>query len=97
MKTLRTTEGEEIYKNSPKGNLWDEPYIVKTPHYRIIQNKFPYDKICDEHLLLITKHSVAYALKKAYEYAEVNKFKTILLNTSLAQSIPDVVHVHIIR
>lgn len=95
--SLRTDEGEEIYRNSTRGNLWDEPFIFKTKGYRIIKNKFPYDKICDEHLLLITKHSVDYALKKAIEYAEKNKFRTILLNTSLAQSVPEIVHVHIIR
>lgn len=101
MKTLRSTKGEAIYrKHREKGllqSLWDVKPLYLHREYRIIKNAFPYDRIHSESVILITNHPIDKAFEYAKEYAEKHGYHQVLWNTSLAQSVPDTVHLHILK
>lgn len=101
LETYRTEKTANKYKNDRDAgklkSLWEEECIFKNEFYKIVKNRYPYDKIYSESLLLISKHSVEKALVWAKKYAEENGYHCILWNTKLKQTIPDINHIHILK
>lgn len=101
MDTLRKPESEAKYQEDiaqgRTGSLWSEPAIYETPDYKIIKNNYPYDRMWQEHVLLITLAPIDQAFRWAREYAEENGYSQVLYNTSFKQSVKDINHIHILK
>lgn len=98
---LRSPQTEQKYqddlKNSRTVGLWEEPSIYETKDFKIINNKYPYDLICSKHLLLLSKISKEEAFYHACKYATENDYDYVLWNTPKQQSVPSVIHIHILK
>lgn len=102
MKSLRTKELEAKYqkdlKEGKNKSLWDEPPIFDNGLYKIINNNYKYDRMTDdEHVMLITKEDPNQAFVWARDWAEVNDYSMVCWNTPKKQTVPDIIHIHILK
>lgn len=112
MPTLRTAKTEKIYaehkKNGGLSNgcpLCLESAIKEFKYWRIIDNKFPYDKIAEVHHMITPKRHVAEGSLDEEEKEELYKIKTtyvaknydfIIEASPRLKTIPAHFHLHLI-
>jgi len=98
---MRTKETENRYfedkKNGKLKDLWTEPAIYEDEDCRIIENEYPYDVVAKDHLILLSKEDPTVAFTKAREYAIKHDYDYVLWNTPKNQSVPEIIHIHILR
>jgi len=112
MATLRTPEGKKKYKEYLELRNSDSPCplcnkeLVKDFNFwKVIDNKFPYDKIAKIHHMLIPKRHAQEKELNSEEIDELSHIKESYINpmydwiiepTSKNKSIPDHFHLHLI-
>lgn len=111
VKTLRTPETEQQYQDfKDKGHLQDGCALCKEipietfTHWKIIPNRFPYDKIAEKHDMIIPiRHSAEINDEERVELlilrsTYINEhYRYILEATTRAKSIPAHFHLHLIE
>jgi hypothetical protein len=100
--SLRKPETEQRYqddlKNGRGKSLWDEEIVYDDEDYRVVKNRYPYDLIATEHVMLLPKKpDMDKAISWATIYAMANSYTKIIYNLPKAQSVKNIIHVHIIK
>lgn len=104
--TLRKPETEAAYKLSRETGdlspLYSEEHIREFQYWRIVNNRFPYDKIYQTHHLLIPKRKFALEsdmwLRERDELTRLKQtlpYDQVLENTMHNRSICDLYHLHL--
>jgi diadenosine tetraphosphate (Ap4A) HIT family hydrolase len=105
---LRSPEMHERYVNEPKDKdfMTNAPSIKEFEHWRIIDNKFPYDTIAETHHMLVPKRQITEWIdieidemsewERIIMYEIPQKYDMWLMNTPKAQSVKDWLHFHLI-
>lgn len=112
MAELRTKKSQEIYANYRKngGLSGDCKLCLAEPvrefaHWKIIRNAFPYDKIANQHDMVITKRCVQEGKITTEEWAEFKDIKEELMQsnydfimepTYAKKTIPGHFHLHLV-
>lgn len=112
MATFRTPETEEKYAEYIKTRgpsagcvLCGRPAIQTFTHWKIVENRFPYDKIAKVHHMLVAKEHLAQENVPQEAWWEFDKLKKGFINENYAlileqtpkeSSIPGHFHVHLI-
>ena len=86
--------------------LRDEPSILETKHWRIIKNRYPYDRVASRHDLLIPKRVVddvmclnlreLWDLRRLYKTIRVD-YDEVKLNCLSMLTITNHVHFHLLE
>lgn len=111
MTTLRTPKTQKAYeaykaKCLDKTLCWmcEKPSLQVFPHWRIVENSFPYDRIASVHNMLIPKrhvHESDLTIEELSELAIIKNttvsedYEYILWATLTFQSVPSHYHVHL--
>lgn len=109
---LRTKETQELYdKVIAEGLLKEGCVLCKAPskeefkYWRVIENKFPYDRIAQVHDMLIPKRCVkeeAFTQEEIEEFKEIRKsyvednYGYVIEPTFKNKSVPEHYHLHLI-
>lgn len=108
---LRTPETSVKYKEHRASRLFKEscvicaaPVVEQFTHFRVIANKFPYDRIAAKHLMLVPTRHVTESELSAVEREELAvikatyamQFDYIMEGTARTKSIPQHFHLHLI-
>lgn len=112
MGALRSTEMEKIYRQemakpsfAESCNLCKEPSIQEFEFWKIISNKFPYDKVARVHHMLLPKRCVEEKDLNEEERSELVEIKYGYINenyghiieaTNKYKSIPGHLHLHLL-
>lgn len=99
--TLRTEETEARYQQDIKDgktkDIWEEELVHEDKFYRVVKNRYPYDRIAREHYLLLTRFPLKEAFAWAVKYMDENNLDQVIVNNKKNQSVPKINHIHIIR
>jgi diadenosine tetraphosphate (Ap4A) HIT family hydrolase len=110
--TFRTPELEAVYRahieaggNDGACPLCGAPSITEFEHWRIIANKFPYDRIAEVHHMIVSKRHATDEEIAPEEWREYQSLKTGYINdtygyiiepTRQKKSLPGHSHLHLI-
>lgn len=109
--TLRRESSEEAYRkardNGDLRPIADEQPIITFNHWRIVDNRFPYDIAFKKHHLLIPKRKFAeHSEMTVSELSELNEihsnyiayeYDMMFENTPSARSVKDLYHIHLAK
>lgn len=89
-------------------DLRDLPIVKKWKLWILVQNEFPYDKIADNHCLLVplrqfaededmygTERSELFRIKE--EFKQTKDFDAVFENVKHNRTVPDVYHLHALK
>lgn len=111
IRVLRHDTTENAYRvaqeNHTVPGLEAEPSLREWKHWRLIDNRFPYDRVFQEHHMLVPRRRVAQYSdftmpelmeldKIIREFCEVN-YDALLLNMISGRSVLDMFHLHVAR
>lgn len=112
MPSLRTPKSERTYREHARNRsadaecpLCSEPTLVEFTHWRILNNKFPYDLIAQTHHMLVTKRHVSDANLSVEERDEllqikmlpaIQEYHWIIEPTFRNKTIPQHTHLHLV-
>lgn len=107
--SLRTTDSELAYQNAKKDGLLNpllaEPALKEFTHWRLIENRYPYNIIFSKHHMLVPKREAAnYDNLKTLERIELREiidtycqdhYDLVFENMSKQRSVKAVYHLHL--
>jgi len=104
MAIFRTPETIQSYvtcvETSDQKKLLDEELVQELEEWRVVKNRFPYDKVCAYHHLAVFKGEILYPLEKFEQEIMVNldyEYDLVLYNFPRNQSVLDEKHIHLIK
>jgi hypothetical protein len=110
-RTLRTPETEQKYQDMKDSGAMEkecrlcaEDVTLTFTHWKLIPNRFPYDKIFERHDMLIPiRHTAEINEEEKSEFEEIKKsyinthYRYIMEATHRTKSIPGHYHLHLVE
>lgn len=111
-RSLRTKDTQRKYNEFLKTidtnvcRLCEMVAVKEFDHWKVVENEFPYDKIADKHVLLLTKRHCSESELSDEEKEElfnikrseyVSDYQFIFESTPSTMSIPSHYHLHLFR
>lgn len=107
--TARTEATERAYqqarKNGTLDNLIDVEPVREWTHWKLIENRFPYDKLNTKHFMVVLKREPeSYWALNEYELYELwwdiipeldNEFHYLKINLQQLRSVNGIPHIHV--